>query len=85
MHLSRLIVQIVQYDSLIVTKTYVATIVRHYKGTNMQKKITSVSVPYHCILLGIGILNLSQNDEFKASTQTHWKLGLETLIDQFSS
>ena len=47
----------------------------------MQKKKTSVGVQYHWILLGIRILNLSQNDEFKASIQTHWKLELETLIE----
>ena len=46
-----------------------------------KKKKTSVGVQYHWILLGIRILNLSQNDEFKASIQTHWKLELETLIE----
>ena len=40
-----------------------------------------MGVQYHWILLGIRILNLSQNDEFKASIQTHWKLELETLIE----
>ena len=48
----------------------------------MQKKLTSVGAQCHCILLGIRILNLSQNGVSKASIQTHWKLGFETLIDQ---
>ena len=46
------------------------------------KKLTSVGAQYYCILLGIRILNLIQNDVSKASIQTLWKLGLETLINQ---
>ena len=53
------------------------------------KKLTSPGVQYHYTLLGIIILNLSYfkslNGVFKASNQTHWKLGVEIWIDQFSS
>ena len=60
----------------------------HYYHTTLErnkyaKKLTSADVQCHCILLGIRILNLNQNDVFNASIQTHWKLRLETLMDQF--
>ena len=82
MHLSRLTLR---YDSPNFTRAHVVAIMPHEKQTKKTKQLTSPGVHYYCTLLEIRILNLSKNGVFKAPIQTHRKLGIEILIDQFSS
>ena len=54
------------------------------RSEQIPKQLTSSGVHYHGTLLGIRIFNLRKNGIFKAQIQTHWKLTVEILIDQFS-
>ena len=49
------------------------------------KQLTSPEVQYPCTLLEIKTWIRSYKGVFKESIQTHWELGVEILIDQFSS
>ena len=61
---------------------HVPAIMRHEKRI---KDLISPGVLCQGTVLEIRILNLSSFESLNGEWQTHWKLGAEILIDQFSS